>query len=428
MDIVLLLGLIVLNGLFAMAEIALVSARKARLQRLADSGSRRAKAALKLRNDPSTFLATVQVGITAVGILSGAIGETALADPLAAWLSEFTSLSRYAKPVAVTAVVIVLTYFSVVVGELVPKQLGLRAPERIAALAAAPMNVLAYVARPLVWLLSASSRILLRMTGRPRAEEPPVTGEEINVLMNQGAEAGVFHEKEEVIVSNVLQLAEQRIGTIMTHRSNLYSLDLKASAAEIRGRLENSPFSRIVVCRGGLENIAGILNTCDVLKTVLRGESLEIEKLLQPPLYVPENATAASLLEIFRQRERQCALVVDEYGGLQGLVTLSDVLASIVGDFSSAADPAEQSIIVREDNSLLVDGDVSIERIKAVLALPGRLPGESENAFNTISGFIMHALGRIPKTADRVDWNGWRFEVVDMDLNRIDKLLISRIR
>ncbi|OQA85044.1 MAG: Magnesium and cobalt efflux protein CorC [Lentisphaerae bacterium ADurb.Bin242] len=255
-----------------------------------------------------------------------------------------------------------------------------------------------------------------------------MTGEEINVLMNQGAEAGVFHEKEEVIVSNVLQLAEQRIGTIMTHRSNLYSLDLKASAAEIRGRLENSPFSRIVVCRGGLENIAGILNTCDVLKTVLRGESLEIEKLLQPPLYVPENATAASLLEIFRQRERQCALVVDEYGGLQGLVTLSDVLASIVGDFSSAADPAEQSIIVREDNSLLVDGDVSIERIKAVLALPGRLPGESENAFNTISGFIMHALGRIPKTADRVDWNGWRFEVVDMDLNRIDKLLISRIR
>ena len=425
MDFVLLLGLIVLNGLFAMVEIALVSSRKVRLQRMADSGSHRAKAALKLRNNPSTFLATVQVGITAVGILSGAIGETVMADPLAAWLAQATPLAKYAKPVAVTVVVIVLTYFSVVIGELVPKQFGLRAPERIASLAARPMNVLAFIARPLVWLLSSSSHLFLRLTGKTQNEEPPVTGEEINVLMAQGAEAGVFHEKEEVIVSNVLQLAEQRIGTIMTYRSNLHALDLKASEPEMRECLERSPFSHIVICRGGLENVIGMLNIRDVLKTALRGEKPEIEKLLEPPLYVPENATIASLLEIFRQKNRQCALVVDEYGGLQGLVTLSDVLASIIGDFSSSV-PLEQNIVKREDNSLLVDGDVPIDKIRSVLGLTARLPGESENAFNTISGFMMHTLERIPKTADHVDWNGWRFEVVDMDRNRIDKILISR--
>ncbi len=427
MDVVLLLGLIVLNGLFAMVEIALVSSRKARLQKLADSGSRRAKAALKLHSDPSTFLATVQVGITAVGILSGAIGETALADPLAAWLAEATPLAKYAKPLAITAVVIVLTYFSVVVGELLPKHLGLRAPERIASLAARPMNVLAFIARPLVWLLSSSSRLLLRMTGKPRKEDPPITGDEINVLMAQGAEAGVFHEKEEVIVSNVLQLAEQRIGTIMTYRNSLHGLDVNASAAEIRKCLENPLFSHVVVCRGGLDNVAGVLSTCDMLKASLHGEPLEIEKLLEAPLYVPENATIARLLMIFREKNRQCALVVDEYGGLRGLVTLSDALASIIGDFTSSGDPVEQEIVKREDNSLLVDGNVPIDRIRTVLGLTSRFPGEAENAFNTLSGFMMHKLERIPRTADHFSWNGWRFEVVDMDRNRIDKILISRL-
>jgi len=426
MDVVLLTGLIVLNGLFAMVEIALVSSRKARLQKLADSGSRRAKAALKLRNDPSTFLATVQVGITAVGILSGAIGETALADPLAAWLTANTPLARYAKPAAVTAVVLILTYFSVVVGELVPKQLGLRAPEKIASLAAAPMNVLSFIARPLVWLLSSSSRFFLRLTGKPPKEDPPVTGDEINVLMAQGAEAGVFHEQEEVIVSNVLQLAEQRVGTIMTYRSSLHGLDLKASAAEIRECLEKTPFSHVVVCRGGLDNVAGVLNTCDALRSVLRGENPELEKLLETPIFVPENATVARLLKIFREQNRQCALVVDEYGGLQGLVTLPDVLDSIVGNLSSPSDPVEQDIVRREDGSLLVDGDVPIEKLRAALGLTRRFPGEAGNAFNTIGGFIMHKLERIPKTADHFHWNGWRFEVVDMDRNRIDKVMVSR--
>ena len=426
MDIVLLLCLILLNGVLAMSEIAVVSSRKSRLQRLADDGSPGAASALELSNEPSSFLSTVQVGITTVGILSGAIGEAALADPLAAWLAGFPLLADHAKGIALTLVVIMLTYFSVVIGELVPKRLGLLAPETIASLVAPPMNVLSRAARPLVWLLSSSSSLLLRLISARRSEEPPVTNDEINVLMGQGAEAGVFHESEQVLVSNVLRLDEQRIGAIMTHRNDIHTLDLDQPESHIRKCLAECPYTRIVVCRDGLEHIVGILRTADLLKAALAGEPLEIEKFLRPPLYVPEGVTTTHLLESFRKAHQQCALIVDEYGELQGMVTLTDVLTSIVGEIPSSDFAEDQDIVVREDGSWLVDGSVTVERLKLVLKIEDELPGEEENAFNTLGGFVMFVLGRIPLVTDRFEVAGHRIEVVDMDKNRVDKVWITK--
>ncbi len=427
MDIALLLFLILLNGILAMSEIAVVSSRKARLQKLADDDSPGAQSALALSNEPSTFLSTIQVGITTVGILSGAIGETALADPLTVWLGNFSLIEPYARGVALTVVVIGLTYFSVVVGELVPKQLGLLAPEKVASMIAPPMNMLARMTKPLVWLLSASSSSLLRLMGAARKEEPPVTDEEIKVLMEQGSEAGVFHESEQAIVSNVLRLDDQRIGAIMTHRTDIYLLDLAEPEEEIRKRIADSPYTRLVVCRDGLDHIVGILRTADLLKDALAGKPLEIEHSLRPPLYVPEGVSTTHLLENFRNSRQQCALIVDEYGELQGLVTLTDVLTAIVGELPSSDIPEEQDILARADGSLLIDGSVTIERFKSALEIEEDLPGEEENAFNTLGGFAMYVLGRIPLVTDRFEAAGYRFEIMDMDKNRVDKVLAVRM-
>ena len=427
MDLLLLLLLILLNGILAMSEIAVVSSRKSRLQKLADDGSPGAQSALALSNEPSGFLSTVQVGITTVGILSGAIGESALADPLTDWLSGFVVLESYARGLALTLVVVGLTYFSVVVGELVPKRLGLLAPETIAALIATPMNVLARMTRPLVWLLSSSSSLLLQLVGARHRGDPPVTDDEINVLMEQGAEAGVFHESEQVIVSNVLRLDEQRIGAIMTHRNDIYVLDLDEPEDVIRTCLAESPFTRIVVCRDGLDHIVGILRTADLLKLALAGEKLNVERFLRPALYVPEGVSTTHLLESFRKAHQQCALIVDEYGELQGLVTLTDVLTSIVGELPSSDTDEEQDIVERADGSWLVDGGVAIERLKLVLKIDDDLPGEDENAFNTLGGLVMYVLGRIPAVTDQFDAAGYRFEVVDMDKNRVDKMLLTQM-
>ncbi len=427
MEITLLLLLIIFNGVLSMSEIAVVSSRKARLQRLADDGSPGAQGALSLHNNPSSFLSTIQIGITTVGILAGAIGETTLADPLATWLATFTLIEPHAKTFALTIVVVALTYFSVVIGELVPKRLGLLAPETIASLIASPMNMLARVAKPLVWLISTSSDILLRVLHARGTDEPPITNDEIKLLMEQGAEAGVFHESEQAIVSNVLRLDEQRIGAIMTHRQDIYTIDLDEPESTIRSRLAESPHTRIVVCRDGLDHIVGLLHTVDLLKPALACEPLRIEQFLRPPLYVPEGVTTTQLLENFRNVRLQCALIVDEYGELQGLVTLTDVLISIVGDLPSAAAPEDQTIVAREDGSWLIDGSVTIERARSVLHIDEYWPGEEENSFNTLGGFIMHVLGHIPVAAEHFEWEGWRFEVMDMDHNRVDKVLVARI-
>ena len=427
MDVFLLLLLILLNGVLAMSEIAIVSSRKSRLQKLADDGSPGAETALALANEPSGFLSTIQVGITTVGILSGAIGENALATPLAAWLSEVSFLAPHARALSLIVVVVLLTYFSVVVGELVPKRLGLLAPEKIASLIAAPMNWMARMTRPLVWLLSSSSSVVLQLVGAKSREEPPVTNDEINVLMEQGAEAGVFHESEQAIVSNVLRLDEQRIAAIMTHRNDIYELDLDEPEEVIRACVAESPFTRIVVCRDGLEHVVGILRTADLLKSALAGEKFDVEKFLRPPLYVPEGVTTTHLLENFRNSRQQCALIVDEYGELQGLVTLTDVMTSIVGELPSSDITEEEEIIEREDGSLLIDGSLAIERLKQAAGIEDDLPGEDENAYNTLGGLVMYVLGRIPAATDHFTVAGCRFEVMDMDRNRVDKVLLNRL-
>ncbi len=426
MEIILLLLLIIFNGALSMAEIAVVSSRKTRLQRLAADGRPGAKGALALHSNPSYFLSTIQIGITTVGILSGAIGETALADPLAGWLATFAFIEPHARGLALIIVVITLTYFAVVIGELVPKRLGLLAPEAIAALIASPMNRLAQIAKPLVWFIAKSSDMLLLLIHARSTDEPPITNDEIKLLMKQGADAGVFHASEQAIVSNVLRLDEQRIGAIMTHRQDIYALDLNESEATIRQRLAACPHNRLVVCRDGLDHILGLLHIADLLKFTLASESLRIEQSLRPPLYVPEGITITKLLENFRQARQQCALIVDEYGELQGLVTVTDVLTSIVGEIPSANIQTDQDVVVRADGSWLIDGSITIEQARAVLKINHYWPGEEENDFNTLGGFIMRMLGHIPAPADNFEWDGWRFEVMDMDHNRVDKVLVAR--
>jgi putative hemolysin len=431
MDIALLFALILLNGVFAMSEIAIVSSRKARLIGLADDGNRGAQAAVRLHEDPSNFFSTIQVGITSIGILSGAMGETALADPLAVWLAGFPLIEPYARTIALSIVVVGITYCSVVVGELVPKRLALLAPETIASLISRPMVLLALIARPLVVVLSVSSNTLLRLVGARRTEEPPITDEGINVLMGQGAEAGVFHQSEQQIVSNVLRLDEQRVGAIMTPRKDIFAVDLDDPEEEIRARIADSPYSRVLVCRDGIEHVLGVLQTGSLLKRSLAGITIDrasIEALLTPPLYVPDTVSTAQLLENFRRTRKHLALLVDEYGDLQGLVTVNDVLAAIVGDISVEDINEVQEIVQREDGSWLVDGSTSISKLKSVVGLEEELPGEESGGFHTVGGFVLHVLGRIPVPADHFEMPGLRIEVMDMDRNRIDKVLVQQIR
>lgn len=431
MDIALLFALILLNGVFAMSEIAIVSSRKARLIGLADDGNRGAQAAVRLHEDPSNFFSTIQVGITSIGILSGAMGETALADPLAAWLAGFPMIEPYARTIALSIVVVGITYFSVVVGELVPKRLALLAPETIASLISRPMVLLALIARPLVVVLSVSSNTLLRLAGARRTEEPPITDEEINVLMGQGAEAGVFHQSEQQIVSNVLRLDEQRVGAIMTPRKDIFAVDLDDPEDEIRARIADSPYSRVLVCRDGVEHVLGVLQTGSLLRRSLAGITIDrasIEALLTPPLYVPDTVSTAQLLENFRRTRKHLALLVDEYGDLQGLVTVNDVLAAIVGDISVEDIDEAQEIVQREDGSWLVDGSTSISKLKSVIGLDEELPGEEGGGFHTVGGLVLHVLGRIPVPADHFELPGLRIEVMDMDRHRIDKVLVQQLR
>ena len=337
-------------------------------------------------------------------------------------------LAPYAKGVALTITVVGLTYFSVVVGELVPKQLAMLAPEGIAGLIARPMIVLARIAHPLVVILSGSCSAILRLLGARRKEESPVTDDEIKVLMEQGSEAGVFHESEQEIVSNVLRLDEQRIAAIMTPRREMFVIDLDEDEQDVRQHIIDTEYSRLVVCRDGLEHILGILQTGDLLKKALPGHcinAMDIESVLHAPLYVPESVTTTQLLESFRHARLQFALIVDEYGDVQGLVTLTDVLAAIVGELSVPEAPEDRDMVQREDGSWLVDGDVGIERLKSMLDISADLPGEDEHSFHTLGGFIMHQLGRIPLPTDHFEVAGWRFEVMDMDRNRVDKALVS---
>jgi putative hemolysin len=425
MDFTLILFLIALNAVFALSEMAIVTSRGARLQNLEEEGRAGAVAAAALHREPSRFLSTVQIGITAVGVLAGALGEDALAEPLMAQLAAWPVLAPHAQAIAFAVTVIVITYLSVVLGELVPKRLAMLAPERIALFVAPAMLVLGKVAAPFVWLLSRSSDAVLALLPGRAGREPPVTDEEIAVLMEQGAAAGVFHESEQTFVSNVLRLDDRRVTSIMTPRQQFYALDLDDDPAAVRAQVSAAPHTRIVVCRGGTDNVLGIVETNDLLADLLAGRPFDVAGRVREPLRVPETATTTSLIETFRAEGRQLALVMDEYGEVQGLVTDSDFLGAIVGEIGATGEPATSGIERREGGSWLVDGGLPVEALADALEL-GPLPGQEEHQYTTVAGFVLHQLGHIPQPADQFSWDGLRFEVVDMDGRRVDKVLVSR--
>ncbi|UCH48441.1 MAG: HlyC/CorC family transporter [Betaproteobacteria bacterium] len=426
MEIVILLLLFVVNGLFSMSEIAVVSARKARLQHLADEGNHRAASALALAREPSNFLSTIQVGITFVGIFSGAFGEATLSRGLARTFATIPALAPYSEALALTVVVVAIAYFSLIIGELVPKRLALQNPELIASLTAAPMRVLSKIAHPIVSLLSASTDLVLRILGAGKARQAPVSEDEIRVLMEQGARAGIFEQYEQRLVHNVLLLDERSIVAEMTPRLEVVFIDLNEPLDLSLRKIAESRHSRFPVCRGGPEHIVGVVHAKDILARQVAGEPVDLAACMQDPLYVPETLTCIRMLEMFKTSPLQIAFVVDEYGDFQGLVTLNDILEAIVGDMPSSHEEGEKMVIERAPGSWLIDGMLDTLDLKELLDVR-ELPGEDDGVYHTLGGMTMIQMGRVPKPADVFEWGGYRFEVVDMDGSRVDKVLVTRL-
>lgn len=423
----LILVLILLNGVFAMSEMAVVAARKVRLQQLAEDGGGGAARALELAEQPTRFLSTIQVGITSIGILSGALGEEAIAEPLMPYLVEIPELAPYAEELALATTVIVITYLSLIVGELVPKRLALHSPERIAAWIARPMHWLSLAALPAVKLLGLSTELALWLLRIKPTTEPTITEEEIKILLEQGTEEGVFEETEHRMMKSVLRLGDRKVGAVMIPRKDIVCLDLDKPFEENRQRVLDHTHWILPLCDGGLDNVIGFVKTKDILDCMLQGKQPDFRALVVGALCVPDSLTLMGLLEQFRESRLHAALVVDEYGEINGLAALDDVLETIVGELPSGAAADKLEIVAREDGSWLIDGMVEIERLKELFDLD-ELPEEREGHFNTVGGFVMLHFGRVPKTADRFEFDGLRLEVVDMDGNRVDKVLISRIQ
>jgi putative hemolysin len=425
MELLILFGLILMNGVFAMSEMAVVSSRKARLQHLADDGRRGAKVALRLAQEPSSFLATIQVGITVIGITSGAFGEATLAKSLSDWLSQWPLLDRHSQPIAAAIVISGITLASLIFGELVPKRLALIDAERVASLVARPMRALSRVAYPLVRALSAATDGVLRLLGLHAKGEAPVTEEEIKVLMEQGAEAGVFEAHEQQLVSRVFRLDELRVTGVMTPRGEIVYLDVEEPLEENVRRIVDGQHSRFPVVRGGLKDVQGIVLAKTLLEDALAGRPVELANLAKP-LFVPETLTVMDLVAQFKQHRQTMALVVNEFGDVVGLATLNDVMEALVGDIATADDEHERDIVPRDERSWLVDGSTTVERFKDVLGIEEALPEEALGTYHTVAGFALLQLDRVPRVADRFEWRGWTLEVVDMDGNRVDKLLVTR--
>ncbi len=424
-EAIVLLLLILINGLFSMAEIALVSSRKAKLKVAAESGDPGAEQALNLTEEPGSFLSTIQVGITLIGILSGAYGGVTIARSLNAYLLQFPALRPYSDTLSLTLVVLVITYLSLVLGELVPKRLALSRAERIAALIARPVYYLSMIAYPLVWILNSSTDLLLRIM-RIRKAEISISEEEVKVLLEEGAEAGVFHALEHEICHRAFHIDDLGVRDLMTPRPDILWLDAEKPYARNLEIIRGGEHTCFPVGRGSLDQIIGFLHVKDLLKqgAVAGTGEPDLLPLLRKPLYFPETISAWQVLEQFKTSPIHIAMVVDEYGIIQGLVTISDIIEVIVGDIPSLSEPEENTLVQRADGSWLVDGALSIDDFKAHFKIP-RLPAEARGDYHTVGGFIMSYLERIPATGDRFDWENWHFEILDMDGNRIDKVLLN---
>lgn len=424
MDTAILIGLILMNGFFAMSEISLVTARKARLQKLIDAGDKAARLAVKLGSEPTKFMSTIQIGITSVGMLSGIVGEAALAPPLREQLIGLGLSDLAAGYTATGLVVAAVTYFAIVIGELVPKRIGQTHAEGIARFVARPIQILALMSKPFVLLLSGSTRALLRIFAIDDNRRNAVTEDEIHAVLAEGSEAGVIEESEHRMVRNLFRLDDLAIVSFMTPRADIVMLDAASTAQEVLAVLEDSPHSRYPVTHGGEEDILGVVSARELLLRTLRGEPLNLESAAQPPLFVPESISGMALLENFRRSGDYFAFVVNEYGTVLGLITLHDLLEAITGSIMGAS-PDDERAVQREDGSWSFDGQISMHELFDHLGLRN-VSDDAERRYRTLSGLIINELGRLPQIADRVQRNGWLFEVVDMDGRRIDRVLASR--
>lgn len=420
-----LVTLILLNGVFAMSEIAIVSSRRARLAQMAQHGSAGAVHALTLSNDLTRFLSSVQVGITSIGILTGALGEATIARRVQTVLQQVPGVAPHAEALSLALMVVGLTYVSLILGELVPKRLALTRPEMVATLIARPMQWLATLLRPLVYVLSLSTDTVLRVAGVRSVKQPLVTLEEIKILIDQGTQEGVFERSERDMVTNVLNLDERRVGSVLTPRSGVVFLDVRDSLAANREKLRAEAHTVLPLCDGGLDRVLGFVRSTRVVAQLLDGQRMDLSALVEPPLYVPETMTLMTLLEQFKRMHLPLALVIDEFGGVEGLVSLTDVVSSIVGDLPPG--PGEDPMIVyREDGGWLMDGSVDLLLVCRTLGTGPLVSEKDRQHAHTVSGLAMLALGRVPRTGDVFEKGEFTFEIVDMDGHRVDRVLVSR--
>lgn len=418
-EILIILGLVVLNGVFSMAEIALVSARKARLEAQANKGDVRAREALKLANHPDQFLSTVQIGITLIGILTGIFSGENIKDDIVAFLNQYPAIAPYSSGIGTAIVVIIITYLSLVIGELVPKRIGLSNPEGIAKAMAGPMRVLTIVTYPFIWLLTKSSHFIFKLFGI-KGNDNQVTEEEIKAIISEGTEQGTIDEAEQEIIERVFHLGDRNITSLMTHRSDIVWLDMNSTVASIKELSDEMVHSIYPVCDGSIDAIKGVASLKDIFRV---SPDTLVKDVMKHAFYVPENNSAYQLLEKFKQTKMHYAFIVDEYGTLQGIITLNNILEAIVGDIS---EPHEEDyeIVKREDGSYLIDAQIPYYDFLSYFDKT-EWRDEGEQEFDTLAGFILDHLERIPVTGDKLAWRGFSFEIIDMDNHRIDKLLVT---
>jgi putative hemolysin len=408
-----------------MSEVALLTSKRAKLSAMASRGKKSAEVAIRISEDPTQFLSTIQIGITSIGLLSGIVGESIFAKPLAIWLQSVGFPDGIADVSATVFVVLIVTFIAITVGELVPKRIGQSNPEQIATVIATPMLILSKVTKPFVVILTVTTNTLLRLFGIGKHKEATVTEDEIEAILDEGSVAGLIEDQERELVKNVFRLDDRKLGSLMVPRSEIVFVDINDPEAESFNQIAQSVRSRIPVCDGGLDSIIGVLTAKTALSTVARGEKLSLQENLDPPLYVPETLTGMDLLEQFKQSRTHIAFVVDEYGGLEGLVTIQDIFDTLIGEIVTEGEEATDPV-QRDDGSWLFEGDTSIPEIKDCLAID-ELPEQDKGRYHTVSGLILLLLGKMPVAGDSVVLADWKLEVVDMDGRRIDKILATRI-
>ncbi|WP_126246919.1 hemolysin family protein [Chitinophaga rhizosphaerae] len=420
MEVVIILVLILLNGIFSMAEIALVSARKARLEGAAKQGDEKARAALKLSNNPDTFLSTVQIGITLIGILTGLYSGEQLKEDVKGFVMQMPALVPYANAIATAIIVICVTYFTLVLGELFPKRIGLTNPELIAKNVAAPMTFLSRLTFPFVWLLSRSTAALVSLFGLKRSSDNNVTEEEIKAIISEGTSSGAIEETEQEIIERVFHLGDRNITSLMTHRTDIVWLDVNEEVESYKRKIKQAPHSVYPVCEGQIDNIRGILTIKDLYTA---GNVAVLKDIMKKPLFIPENNSAYQVLEKFKETQIHAAFIVDEYGTFLGMITLNDILEAIVGDMPETGQD-DYNMIKREDGSYLVDAQIPFYDFLSEFDMEDQM-AEFEQEFDTLAGFILHHLEHIPQTGEKLEWRRFTFEIVDMDAHRIDKILVT---